>query len=140
MLRITNAWTNRDRPYGEAAGYGYVFWLSCLEPNGRYWWVIAHIGGGGIGFTGVSIREVSDEDSVARTIASDEDDNESLSALEPSEAMAAISAEMAKTRGAVWSRDYVDHFALVSREFDMLSRAITESDAVRPYERFRDQI
>ncbi|MDP9281811.1 MAG: hypothetical protein M3P38_06920 [Chloroflexota bacterium] len=140
MLRITKAWTNRDRPYGKAAGYGYAFWLSGLEPSGKTWWVIVGIGGRDIGLTGVTISEARDEAEIEHEIASNADDNDpgSWSVIEPSEAIAAVSAEMDRARSAIWSREYADHFALISAEYELLSRAITGGDSVRKYERFTD--
>jgi hypothetical protein len=140
MLTVTKAWTNRDRPYGHAAGYGYAFWFSAVEPSGKAWRVIVGVGGRDIGLTGVTIREAADEAAIEHEIASDEDDNdpESWSSIESSEAMAVVSSEMDRARDATWSREYPDHFAVVSAEYELLTRAITGRDPVRKHERLTD--
>jgi hypothetical protein len=142
MLKITKAWTNRDRSYGRAAGYGYTFWLSSVDPSGRAWWLIGHVGGKGIGFTSGSVLEVTNEEEIERRVAGDEDDNDpgSWTVVDPGEAIAVTRAEMDRARDGIWAREHVDHFALVSAEYDLLIRAIEGADPVRKYERFRDPI
>ena len=142
MLKLRRAWTNRDRSFGRAAGYGYALWFSSVDASGRAWWLIGHVGGKDIGLTGASVLEAASEEEIERRIASDEDDNDPAdwAEIDPHEALAVIRAEMDKAHQAIWSREYVDHFALVSAEYDLLIEAIDGAAPIRKYERFRDSI
>jgi hypothetical protein len=104
--------------------------------------LIGHVGGNGIGFTGASVQEMASEEEIERGIASDEDDGDpgSWTVVDPAEALETIQVEMNRAREAIWSRDYADHFKLVSAEYDLLLGAINGPDTVRKYERFRDPL
>jgi hypothetical protein len=141
-MKITKAWTNRDRSYGRAAGYGYVFWLGGADPSGKAWWLIGHVGGQDIGFTGATVLPVANEGEIERQIMSTEDDNDpgDWAPIDPAEAIGVIRVEMDKARAAIWARDYVDHFTLVAAEYDLLIRAIDGPGPVARYERFSDPV
>jgi hypothetical protein len=141
MLKITGAWTNRDRPYGKAGGYGYAVSLHVVDSTGGPWWLIAGIGGRDLGITSCTIIRAATLDGTPGELDEDDEaDPESWHQIELVEALAVIREEHQKAQGAMWSREYADHFALVSREYDLLQRMISGDEPIRKYERFADPL
>ena len=130
MLTLTNAWTNQD----PEADRSYAIWLLGHEPSGQWWWLIAKVGARELGFVGADVLDVNGKNRVEREIEAD-DDPDSWSAIDPSEALVRVSQEFERARQTPWASDYAAHFETVRAEHIRLRRAVEVKEPIARYRR-----